>query len=125
VIAYGQDMLPAFWSATSDLPAPLRMDTAAQIAAAHLMRADLGLPGGQLVANPIPRDAEIPADTLAPLITQALHEAEAQGITAKAVTPFLLDRIFTLTDGASLHANIALVRNNARLAAQIAGELAR
>lgn len=124
VIAYGQDMLPAFWSATSPLPAPLRMDTASDIAAAHQMRAAMGLPGGQLVANPIPADAQIPAETLAPIIAQALAEADTQGIAAKAVTPFLLGRIFELTDGASLTANIALVRNNARLAAQIAGSLA-
>ena len=124
VIAFGQDSLPAFWSATSPLPAPLRMDSAADIAAAHRMRATLGLPGGQLVANPIPRDAEISADTLAPIIGQALGEAAAEGIAAKAVTPFLLGRIFELTQGASLTANIALVRNNARLAAQIAGSLA-
>ena len=123
VIAYGQDNLPAFWSATSPLPAPLRMDTAADIANAHKMRVAMRLPGGQLITNPIPADAEIPADTLAPIIAQALAEAAAQGIAAKLVTPFLLNRIFELTNGASLTANIALVRNNARLAAQIAGAL--
>jgi len=123
VIAYGQDSLPAFWSATSSMPAPLRMDTAADIANAHKMRAAMGLPGGQLITNPIPADAEIPADTLAPIIAQALAEADAQSIAAKLVTPFLLNRIFELTNGASLTANIALVRNNARLAAQIAGAL--
>lgn len=120
VIAYGQDMLPAFWSAQSDLRAPLRMDSAADIARAQQMRSAMGLRGGQLVANPIPRDAEIAADVLAPIIAQALAEAEAQAISAKDVTPFLLGRIFELTDGRSLAANIALVRNNARLAAQIA-----
>lgn len=120
VIAYGQDNLPAFWSATSAMPAPLRMDTAVDIARAHQMRVAMGLPGGQLIANPIPNDAQIPAETLAPIIAQALNEAEEQGIAAKLVTPFLLGRIFELTEGASLVANIALVRNNARLAAQIA-----
>lgn len=125
VITVGQDALPAFWSVDSGLATPLRLDTAAQIAAAHQMRAALGLPGGQLVANPIPRADEIPAETLAPLIAQSEAEASAQGITGKAVTPFLLDRIYTLTDGASLEANIALVRNNARLAAAIAHELCK
>ncbi len=120
VIAYRQDSLPAFWSATSHLPAPLRMDSATQIAAAHRMRAAMGLSGGQLVANPIPLEAQIPAQTLRPIIEQALSEAAEQGISAKAVTPFLLGRIFELTEGASLTANIALVRNNARLAAEIA-----
>jgi len=120
VIAYGQDSLPAFWSATSALSAPQRLDTPAEIAQAHAMRAALGLPGGQLIANPVPRDAEIPQEDIDPVIAQALAEAEAQNITAKQVTPFLLKRIFELTDGRSLATNIALVRNNARLAAQIA-----
>jgi len=124
-ITVGQDALPAFWSVDSGLEAPLRLDTAAQIAAAHRTRVALGLPGGQLVANPIPRADEIPSATLAPLIAQAETEASAQGITGKAVTPFLLDHIYTLTDGASLEANIALVRNNARLAAAIAHELCK
>ena len=123
VIAFGQDYLPAFWSATSDIAAPLRMDSAAQIAAAHLMRMQMNVPGGQLIANPIPQGAEIPQNVLHPIIEQALAEAEAQNITAKKVTPFLLGRILELTDGASLTANIALVRNNARLAAQIASEI--
>lgn len=125
VIAYGQDMLPAFWSATSDMPAPLRMDSAAAIAAAARMRAAMGLDGGQLVANPIPAEAEIPAEELRPVIEQALAEAEAQGIAAKAVTPFLLGRIFELTGGRSLESNIALVLNNARLGAAIAVELGK
>ncbi|MGP9804326.1 pseudouridine-5'-phosphate glycosidase [Paracoccus sp. NSM] len=120
VIAYGQDALPAFWSRDSGLKAPLRMDTPAEIAAAAEMRARLGLGGGQLVANPIPVEAEIPRDQINPVIEQALAEAEAQGIAAKAVTPFLLSRIFELTEGRSLDSNIALVLNNARLAAAIA-----
>ncbi|MEM1374777.1 MAG: pseudouridine-5'-phosphate glycosidase [Pseudomonadota bacterium] len=124
VIAVGQDAFPAFWSRDSGLPAPLRADTPAEIARAHAMRAAMGLPGGQLVANPIPAGAEIPRATINPLIATALAEAEAQGITGKAVTPFLLARLYELTDGASLTANIALVLNNARLAARIAGELA-
>ena len=124
VIAYGQDMLPAFWSATSDMPAPLRMDAAAQIATAHETRAAMGLNGGQLVCNPIPKDAEIEADVLAPIIDKALADAASQNIAAKAVTPFLLGRIFELTEGRSLVANIALVRNNARLAAAIAASIA-
>jgi pseudouridine-5'-phosphate glycosidase len=125
VIAVGQDELPAFWSRASGLPAPLRMDDPAQIARAHRTRAALGLPGGQLVANPIPEAHEIPAAVLAPHIARALREAEEQGIAAKAVTPFLLSRIFDLTGGRSLQANIALVLNNARLAARIASELGR
>ncbi|MDP3263313.1 MAG: pseudouridine-5'-phosphate glycosidase [Tabrizicola sp.] len=124
VIAYGQDDFPAFWSRASGLRAPLRMDTPAAIAAAHLMRIRLGLPGGQLVANPIPPDAEIPRDEITPHIEAALAEAAAQGIAAKSVTPFLLQRIFELTAGRSLASNIALVLNNARLGSAIATEIA-
>ncbi len=125
VIAFGQDDFPAFWSRSSGLRAPLRMDGAGAIAAAHVMRGRLGLPGGQLVANPIPVEAEIAPAVIGPAIAAALAEAEAQGIAAKAVTPFLLGRIFEITKGRSLVANIALVRANARLGAAIAGELAR
>jgi pseudouridylate synthase len=125
VIAFGQDMLPAFWSRDSGLRAPLRMDDAATIAAAHRMRGRLGLPGGQLVANPVPAADEIPRDEIDPAIAAALAEAAAQGIAAKAVTPFLLDRMLELTAGRSLATNTALVLNNARLGAAIAVEIAR
>lgn len=123
VIAYGQDDFPAFWSRSSGLKAPLRADTAAEIAAAHLMRGRLGLAGGALVANPIPPEAEIARELIVPVIEAALAEAEAQHVAAKAVTPFLLQRIFELTEGRSLEANIALVLNNARLASAIAREI--
>jgi len=120
VIAFGQNELPAFWSRTSGLNAPLRMDDPAQIARAQKMRNALGVSGGQLIANPIPVDAEISQDHIEPIIHQALSDADAQGVSAKAVTPFLLKRIFELTNGRSLDSNIALVLNNARLAAEIA-----
>ncbi|WP_370269049.1 pseudouridine-5'-phosphate glycosidase [Nioella sp.] len=125
VIAYGQDAFPAFWSRDSGLAAPLRLDDPGQIAASAKMRARLGLPGGQLVANPIPVEAEISSTTLAPIIAQAQAEADAAGISGKSVTPFLLQRIFELTDGKSLEANIALVLNNARLGAAIARALVK
>ena len=123
VIGYQQNSMPAFWSSQSDLTAPLRMDDAGQIARAHAMRQTVGLPGGQLIVNPIPKSDEIPAEILAPIIQKAQTEADQQGVSGKAVTPFLLQRIFELTEGRSLTANIALVRNNAQLAAQIAREL--
>ncbi len=123
VIAYGQDAFPAFWSAQSPYPAPLRMDSAEAIAKAHATRRALGLPGGQLVANPIPAADQIPAEELAPIIAAAQADADAHRITGKAVTPYLLQRIFEKTEGRSLTANIALVRNNARLAANIAKAL--
>lgn len=120
VISVGQDEFPAFWSRTSNLASPLRMDAPADIAAAQLMRTALGLPGGQFVANPIPQADEIPREIMDPIIKAALTEAAAQGITAKQVTPFLLNHIFHATKGASLTANIALVKNNVSLAARIA-----
>jgi pseudouridine-5'-phosphate glycosidase len=124
VITYGQDEFPAFWSRRSGLPSPLRLDDPALIASAHRMRATLGLPGGQLVANPIPPEAEISAETMSPHIAAALAAAERAGIAAKAVTPVLLARIAEATGGAALAANIALIRSNARLAARIAVALA-
>ena len=120
VIAVGQNEFPAFWSRSSGLAAPLRMDTAKEIARAHAMRGAMGLPGGQLVGNPIPAEAEIARDILAPIIERATQNAKDAGIKGKDVTPYLLQRIYELTDGASLTANIALVKNNARLAAEIA-----
>jgi len=125
VFAWGQDALPAFWSRSSGLPAPLRADDPAEIARSARMRAALGLPGGQLVANPIPEADEIPPGVIGPVIEAALAEAAGAGVTGKAVTPFLLDRVLAATGGASLAANIALVRNNARLAAVIAREFSR
>jgi pseudouridine-5'-phosphate glycosidase len=124
VIAYGQDHMPAFWSAQSAHKAPLRLDSAAEIAKAHKMRAALGLPGGQLIGNPIPKDAEIARAEMEPVILQALQDAITHGIKGKSVTPYLLQRIYEITEGRSLTANIALVLNNAALAAEIACELA-
>ncbi len=120
VIAYEQDDLPAFWSRTSGLKAPLRMDTAEDIAQAYAQRVALNIPGGQLIANPVPQESEIPQGQIEPVIQQALALAEVEQISAKKVTPFLLSKIFELTGGASLETNIALVLNNAKLAAQIA-----
>ena len=123
VITFGADDFPAFWSRSIGIPSPLRMDSAADIAASAVMRAKLGLKGGQLVANPIPAGDEIPFAQISPIIEAALRDADAAGIAAKDVTPFLLDRIYALTEGRSLQSNIALVLNNARLAASIAIEL--
>ena len=102
---------------------PLRMDDVTGIARAHLMRQSLGIAGGQLIANPIPRHAEIPIEEIEPFIAQALEAALEQEISAKEVTPFLLSRLFDLTQGRSLQANKALVLNNAALGAKIAGAI--
>ena len=116
---------PAFWSRDSGLPCPLTMDRVDQVARAHRLRAALGIAGGQLVANPIPAAAEIPAGEIAPVIDAAVAQAEAEGVSGKEVTPFLLARVFEATGGRSLEANVALVESNARLAARIALALAR
>ncbi|MEJ6783208.1 pseudouridine-5'-phosphate glycosidase [Aminobacter sp. Piv2-1] len=123
VVAYGSDIVPAFWSRKSPYAAPLRLDAPEKIARLHATRAALGLGGGLLVANPVPESDEIPADRMAGYIEAAQKAAEAQNISGKAVTPFLLAKILELTNGASLKTNIALVENNARLAARIAKAL--
>ena len=120
VVCYGSDEFPAFWSRKSGLPAPLRLDRPAEIAELVRTRAALGLTGGMLVANPVPAADEIPADEMAAHIEAAQRDAVSERITGKAVTPFLLDRILKLTGGRSLVTNIALIKNNARLAAEIA-----
>ncbi|MBL3568447.1 pseudouridine-5-phosphate glycosidase [Rhodovulum sulfidophilum] len=122
VIGYQSDAFPAFWSRSSGLAAPLRMDSAAEIAAAHRMRGLLGLPGGQLVGNPIPEEDEIPRAEIEPMIARAM--ADTVGASGKDVTPALLARLYELSGGRTLEANIALVRANARLAAEIALRLA-
>ena len=103
---------------------PLRRDTPAEIAAVMQAKWELGLGGGMVIANPIPAEAEIAADAIAAHIETALAEAQAEGVHGKAVTPFLLARLEALTGGASLEANVALVLNNARLAAAIAAAYA-
>jgi pseudouridine-5'-phosphate glycosidase len=123
VVAYGSDVVPAFWSRTSPCPAPLRLDRPEAIAGFFRARRALGIAGGLLVANPVPEGDEIPAEEMAGYIAAAQRAAQAENIGGKAVTPYLLAKILELTDGRSLATNIALVENNARLAARIAGAL--
>jgi pseudouridine-5'-phosphate glycosidase len=124
VITAGSDRFPAFWSRDSGLAAPIRLDEPAAIATFIRARGALGLPGGVLVANPIPEESEIPASEIRPAIEAALVEAGKAGIKGKDVTPFLLGAILKQTGGRSLTANIALIKNNARLAARTAVALA-
>ena len=125
VIGYGTDELPAFWSRESGLSVPLRLDRADEIAAFQTARAALSIGGGMLVANPVPEDQALPRAVVEGWIEQALSYAKVQGISGKAVTPFLLDRMYHLSEGRSLAANIALVEANARLAGRIAVALAK
>lgn len=124
VVGYGCDELPAFWSRGSGIPAPIRLDEPAGIAAFQRTRERLGIAGGMLIANPLPAEHEIDAATVGGWIEAALRDARSGGIAGKATTPFLLGRIFELSEGRSLTANIELVRSNARLAARIAASLA-
>ena len=125
VITYGQDDFPAFWSASSGLKSPLSLGEMDDISAMFAMRRKLNIPGGMLLANPIPLDAEIPRSELEPIIESALSDTAGNGIIGKEVTPYLLSRIFELTNGRSLTANIELVLNNARTAANLAHSLAK
>jgi pseudouridine-5'-phosphate glycosidase len=103
---------------------PLRVDSAAGIAALMKAKDELGIAGGISVANPIPEDDEIPHERIDGIIDQALADLDRLGITGKDTTPYLLGRIVEITGGESLTANIALVRNNAHLGAAIAREFA-
>ncbi|MCK7606062.1 pseudouridine-5'-phosphate glycosidase [Geobacillus stearothermophilus] len=123
VIGYQTDVLPAFYSRTSPFRVDYRLDSVEEIAQFIETKWKLGLNGGVVIANPVPKEEELEESYITAIIEQALKEAEKQHITGKAVTPFLLDRVKTLTGGKSLKANIALVKNNAALAADLAREL--
>ena len=120
VIGYGCDEVPAFYTRHSGCAAPLRLDTPAQVAAAMHAQWSLGLRTGLLVANPIPEADAMPREEIEAAIEAALADADARGITGKDVTPFLLARVVERTGERSLRANVALVLDNARVAAAIA-----
>lgn len=125
VIGYGTDEFPAFYSRTSGLAVTTRVESAAEVAAIWRASRRMSLPAAVLVAVPVPARSEIPAEHLRDVITTARDEARAQRITGCDLTPFLLARLDELTDGASTRANIALLENNARVAAGIAEVLAK
>jgi pseudouridine-5'-phosphate glycosidase len=121
VVVEGSDEFPSFYSRTSGLPAPRRVDGAAALAALlHATWDVLGLRTGVSIANPIPSEHEIPRAEIDAVIADALDELAVAGVSGQEVTPFLLGRIVERTAGRSLRANIALVRHNAALAADIA-----
>lgn len=123
VIGYRTDDFPAFFARSSGVPVPRRMDRAADIAALIDIQHRLGLEAGILVANPIPVEDALSAAVMERAIREAVAEADSAGIRGKDVTPFLLARLVDITEGRSLQANIALIRDNAGLAADIAGAL--
>jgi len=120
VVTYDSEEFPAFWSRSSGLKSPLTLPSPAAIANFQRMRDQLGIDGGMLVANPVPVEDEIAREEMEIYIGRALASAEREEVTGKQVTPFLLDTIFHMTEGRSLKTNIALVENNARLAAEVA-----
>ncbi len=120
VVTFGSRDFPAFWSRVSGFASPLTLDSAEGIARFQSVREQMGIDGGMLIANPVPEQDEIGRDEMEGFISQAIDAAEEDGISGKSVTPYLLSKIFDLTNGRSLKTNIALVENNARLAARIA-----
>lgn len=123
VVGYQTDEFPAFWSRESGFQCPLRLDEPKDFADLYQMRKTLGLEGGMIIANPVPEADEIPRNTMETDIIKAIDEASRHSVSGKDVTPFVLSRIKELTNGESLVTNIALVKNNARLAAKIARAL--
>ena len=120
VIGFGTDTLPAFYTPESDFAVNFRVDSAEEVAAMMRAKWDLGLRGGAVIANPIPQEDAMEREFIDGIIKEALAEANANGIAGKNVTPFLLGKVKELTEGKSLDANIALVKNNARVGAKIA-----
>ncbi|MBL8328981.1 MAG: pseudouridine-5'-phosphate glycosidase [Rubrivivax sp.] len=125
VIGYRTDEFPAFYSRSSGLGVDRRLDSLTDVARVLQAQWQGGLGGGALVANPIPQSHEIPWAHIGPAIERALEEAQERGVEGAAVTPYLLARMNELTAGRSLAANVELVLNNARVAAQLAVALAR
>ncbi|MHC8492441.1 pseudouridine-5'-phosphate glycosidase [Thalassospira sp. SM2505] len=124
VIAYGTDEFPAFYSVESGHKAPLRLDSPQDLAAFLKSKWEFGLEGGVVIGNPPEVDKALAREAIESAIEDALADAKEQNILGRDVTPFLLARVTNLTEGKSLEANIALVRNNARLGARIAVAMA-
>lgn len=118
VVGYKTDEFPAFYSHSSGIPLVHRLDSPEDIANLMHYQRKLAINNGIVIANPIPKQAEIPVDKIIPIIKQA--QKEAKQVTGKAITPFLLERITELTAGQSLKANIELIKDNALLGTQIA-----
>lgn len=122
VVGYGSDNYPAFYSVESGLSTSNRVDNAAEAAALARVHWQLG-GGGVLLAAPPPAETAIPREEVEAWIVQAQAEADAQGVRGQGVSPFLLARVAELSSGRSLQANLALLKNNARIAAEVAKEL--
>ena len=124
VVGFGTEEFPAFYTRKSGFGVDYKVDSSMEVANALKAKWDLDLKGGMVIGNPIPKEFEMDYDTITNAIESALKEADENNITGKKVTPFLLDKVKTITAGKSLDANIELVYNNAKVAAQIAKDLA-
>jgi pseudouridylate synthase len=120
VIGYGTDEFPAFFARSSGFPVDYRLDAPEETARALIVKWGMGIGGGAVIANPIPAEYAMDGTIIDSAIATALDEARLKGVTGKALTPYLLARINDLTGGGSLEANVALVLNDARAAAEIA-----
>ncbi|MDT4896429.1 MAG: pseudouridylate synthase [Acidobacteriota bacterium] len=125
VVGYGINEMPAFYSRRSGLPIDVRADSPEEVARIAAARRALKLEGATLVCVPVPEDVEIQANVLQKILDEALSEAAKRNINGRELTPFLLSRMAERSDGATLRANIALLENNARVAAEIAVALTR
>jgi pseudouridine-5'-phosphate glycosidase len=123
VLGYRTSLFPAFYSAESELVLDLVVETPEQIAAVYRTQRSLGFDQGLLVANPLPKEHEIPRKTMDGYLRTVLAELDRFGVTGKQVTPFLLSRVLELSGGRSLDSNIELLFNNVQLACGIARAL--
>jgi pseudouridine-5'-phosphate glycosidase len=123
VVGYGCDRMPAFYSRQSHLPVDARADTPGAAALIASSRRAIGLEGATLVTVPVPAEAEVPSELLQAVLTDSLIQAEEQKVHGRELTPFLLSKMSERSHGATLKANIALLENNARVAAEIAQAL--
>ena len=125
VVGYGCEEMPAFYSRQSGLPIDVRCDSPAEVTRLFRTQTDLGIKSALLVSVPVPAGAEVPAETLQQTLDQSLSAAAQANIAGRDLTPFLLDHMSRLSAGGTLRANIALLENNVRVAAQIASELSK
>ncbi|MDR0561059.1 MAG: pseudouridine-5'-phosphate glycosidase [Spirochaetaceae bacterium] len=125
VVGFGVPNLPGFYTRDSGFPVDFRVDSAEELAAALKAKWDMGLSGGVLIANPIPEEDSFPKEEIDRIIQDALQEASSRRIKGKGITPFLLDKIVQFSGGRSLEANIKLVLNNAKVAAELSGAYTR
>jgi pseudouridine-5'-phosphate glycosidase len=123
LVGYGADELPAFYTRRSGLPVDVRCDTAREVAEVARARDALGLEGALVVAVPVPAEFEVDERTMEESLSEALSEAERRGVSGRELTPFLLSRLAERTGGETLRANVALLENNARVAAEVATEM--